>query len=135
MDYRVADESAEQVRREERARARQAEQEKARRAAWESFIRDEWRELELRRDGQLATELGESLPVEPPAVLRRLVDEDRRQAHEGMVALMRGGKVSYKPLEDLCEEDMPARIAANRSRLAWLKGRRDGWLGSGEASS
>ncbi len=127
--------SAEQVRREERARARQEEQEKARRAAWESFIRDEWRELELRRDGQLATELGESLPVEPQAVLRRLVDEDRRQAHEGMVALMRGGKVSYKRLEDLCEEDMPARIAANRSRSAWLKGRRDGWLGSGESSS
>ena len=132
MDHRAAEQSAEDARREERARVRQVEQEKARRAAWESFIKEEWRELELRRDGQLAEELGVSLPVEPPAALRRLVDEDQRQAREGMVALMRGGKVSYKSLEDLCEEDMPARIAANRSRAAWLKGRRDGWLGSGE---
>jgi hypothetical protein len=41
---------------------------------------------------------------------------------------MRGGKVSYKPLGELCPEDMPARVAANRLRETWLKERQDGWL-------
>jgi hypothetical protein len=38
------------------------------------------------------------------------------------------GKVSYKHLDELCSEDMAARIAANRLRMTWLKERRDGWL-------
>jgi hypothetical protein len=36
--------------------------------------------------------------------------------------------VSYKPLGELCPEDMPARVAANRLRETWLKERQDGWL-------
>ena len=47
---------------------------------------------------------------------------------------MSGGKVPYKRVEELSEEDMPARIAANRLRESWLKGRRDGWLGSRDGS-
>ena len=61
--------------------------------------------------------------------MERLASEDRRQAQQGLVALMSGGKVSYKRVEELCEGDMPARTAANRLRTTWLKERRDGWLG------
>ena len=124
---------------QERARERKREQaeEKSRAqraAAWERFMHTELRELELRKDGQLARLLDEPLPGEPPLALERLASEDQRQAEEGLVALMSGGKVSYKHLDDLCEEDMPARIAANRLRTTWLKERRDRWLGRGAAS-
>jgi len=110
----------------ERDRARQEE------LAWERFMRAELRELGLRKDGQLAELLGEALPGESPAALQRLAFEDRRQAEEGLVALMRGGKVSFKLLDELSPEDVPARVAANRLRTTWLKERRDGWLRRGE---
>jgi hypothetical protein len=112
---------------EERSRAQQA-------AAWERFMQAERRQLGLRKGGQLARLLGEPLPGEPPAALDRLALEDQRQAKEGLVALMSGGKVFYKRIDELCPEDMPARIAANRARTTWLKERRDGWLGDGEGS-
>jgi hypothetical protein len=122
--------SAEERRREraeEKSRAQQA-------AAWERFMQEELRELELRKGGQLAKLLAQALPGEPPAALERLALEDQRQAEEGLVALMSGGKVSYKHLDELSEKDMPARIAANRLRTTWLKERQDGWLGRGEES-
>jgi hypothetical protein len=117
----------------EEIRKREREQEKvqARIAAWEQFMETERRELRLRQDGQLGRLLGEPQPGEPPAALERLADEDRRQAQDGLVALMSMGKVSYKPLEQLCPKDMPARVAANRLRTTWLKERRDGWLARG----
>ena len=62
----------------------------------------------------------------------RLVDWELFE--EGLVALMRNGKVSYKHVDELAPEDRPARIAANRARTTWLKERRDGWLGRGEVS-
>jgi hypothetical protein len=89
----------------------------------------ELRELEKRKGGQLAELLGEALPGEPAAALERLACEDRRQAEEGLVALMSMGKVSYKHLDELSPKDMPARAAANRLRTTWLKERRDRWLG------
>jgi hypothetical protein len=110
---------------EQRSRARLA-------AAWKPFIRVELRELELRKEGQLAEMLGEPLPGEPPAILRRLASDDRRQAEKGLVALASNGKTAYKHIDELCEQDMPARIAANRLRTTWLKERRDGWLGRRE---
>ncbi len=114
----------------ERKRERAEERKRVERAAeWERFMQEELRELELRRGGQLARLLGKPLPEEPPAALERLASEDRRQAEEGLVALMRGGKVLYKHVEELTSEDMPARVAANRLRTTWLKERRDGWLG------
>jgi hypothetical protein len=129
---------------EERSRARreelawQREQERERQrvqarldALWERFMREELRELEERKAGQLADLLGEALPGEPPAALRRLADEDRRQAQAGLVALMSMGKVSYKRVDELSPADMPARAAANRLRTTWLKERRDGWLARG----
>jgi hypothetical protein len=108
---------------------KQAEEE----AAWMRFVRTEHRQLQLRKDGQLARLLGQPLPGEIPELLQRLAAEDQRQAEHGLVALMSGGKTSYKRLTDLEPEDMPARIAANRLRTTWLKERGDGWI-SGRAS-
>jgi hypothetical protein len=127
LEQERARERRKRERAEEKNRAQQA-------AAWEHFMQAELRELELRKYGQLARLLGEPLPGEPPAALERLASEDRRQAEEGLVALMSGGKVFYKHLEELSPEDRPARIAANRARTTWLKERRDGWLGRGDGS-
>lgn len=116
----------------ERKRERAEEKQRAQEAAaWELFMHEELRELEKRKAGQLADLLGEALPGEPSAALRRLADEDRRQAEEGLVALMSLGKMSYKLLDELSPKDMPARAAANRLRTTWLKERRDGWLARG----
>ena len=120
------------ARQEERSRARQEDLRRAQLAAWESFMQTELREQGLRKDGQLGRLLGESGPGELPAALQRLAYKDRRQAQEGLVALMSNGKVSYKHIEELCEEDMPARIAAKKVRTTWLKERHDGWLGPRE---
>ena len=113
--------------REERRRLLEEARSRARRAEWESFMRKERRELELRKEGQLAELLGEALAGEPSAELRRLAFEDQRQAEEGLVALTSNGKVYYKLVEELIEGDMAARIAAIRSRETWLKERRDRW--------
>jgi hypothetical protein len=120
--------------REERRRLKEEERNRARQAAWESFMRRERRELELRKDGQLAGLLGEALAGESSAALLRLAREDQRQAEEGLVALTSNGKTYYKLVEELTEEDMGARIAADRLREAWLKERRDGWLDYGGGS-
>ena len=116
---------------EERRRLQEEERSRARKAVWESFMRRERKELELRKEGQLARLLGEALAGESPAALGRLALEDQRQAEEGLVALTRNGKTYYKLLEELTEGDMAARIAADRLREAWLKERRDGWLHHG----
>jgi hypothetical protein len=131
----MAQERAEERRRarqEERSLARQEECSRAQLAAWKSFMQAELRGLEQRKDGQLARLLGGALPGEPPVALQRLASEDRRQAEEGLVALMSNGKVFYKHVEGLSEEDMPARIAANRLRTTWLKERLDRWIVPGE---
>jgi hypothetical protein len=120
--------------REVRRRLREEERIRARKAAWESFMRREWRELELRKDGQLAGLLGEALAGESPAALQRLAREDQSQAEEGLVALTSNGKTYYKLVEELTEGDMAARIAADRLREGWLKERRDRWLGRREGS-
>jgi hypothetical protein len=116
----------------ERKRSRQKERNRAQEeAAWALFVRAELRELELRKGGQLAELLGEPLPGEPPALLRRLASEDRRQAEEGLVALIRDGEVFYKLVDELSQADRPARIAANRTRTTWLKERQEHrWFGS-----
>ena len=132
MAQERAEERSRRAQQEERSRARQEECSRAQLAAWKSFMQAELRGLEQRKDGQLARLLGEALPGEPPATLQRLASEDRRQAEEGLVALMSNGKVFYKHVEGLSEEDMPARIAANRLRTTWLKERQDGWLDHGD---
>ena len=119
---------------EERSRLREEERSRARKAAWDSFMRKERREVELRKDGQLAELLGEALAGEPSAALRRLAREDQRQAEEGLVALTSNGKTYFKLVEELEEGDMAARIAAARLREAWLKERREAWLAYGGGS-
>src|SRR5918993_412434 len=57
-----------------------------------SLLQVELRELELRKEGQLARLLDKPLPGEPPAVVQHLCCEDQRQAEEGFVALMRDGE-------------------------------------------
>ena len=115
---------------EERRQAQKEKHSQARLAAWKAFMQAERRELELRKEGQLLRLLGEPLPGEPLAMVIRLAAEDRKQAEEGLVALMSDGEVLYKHLEDLSEGDVPARIAANRLRMAWLKERQeDRWFG------
>jgi hypothetical protein len=112
-------------------RKRELEEKKlrARFAAWERFMEAERREIEMRKRGQLGSRLlGEPLPGEPPAALERLAEEDRRQADDGLVALMSVGKMYYKHLDELCPQDMPARAAAIRLRTMWLKERGDVWL-------
>src|ERR671916_1923571 len=131
LPWERAEERRQAQLREERRRLKEEERIRARKAAWESFMRRERRELMLRKEGQLAELLGEALAGEPPAALLRLVREDQRQAEEGLVALTSNGKVYYKLVEELTEEDMGARIAADRLREAWLKERRDGWLDYG----
>jgi len=117
----------------ERRQARREERSKARLAAWKEFMQQEQREQELRKGGQLSRMLGEPLPGEPPAMMLRLASEDRKQAEEGLVALMHNGEVFYKHLEELTEGDVPARIAATSSRTAWLKDRQEErWFGHNE---
>jgi hypothetical protein len=119
-----------QARREERSRVQQEGRSRARLAAWQEFMQTERRELELRKDSELARLLGEALPGEPPAEVVRLACEDRRQAEEGLVALMSNGEVYYKHIDELSEGDMSARIAANRLRTTWLKERQENrWFG------
>jgi hypothetical protein len=115
---------------EDETRKRELEEKKIRAllAAWQRFIEAERREIEMRKRGQLGRLLGEPLPGEPPAALARLAEQDRRQAEDGLVALMSVGKVYYKHLDELCPEDMPARTAAIRLRTTWLKERGDAWL-------
>jgi hypothetical protein len=116
------------LKREQNRKRKEAEEA----ATWKKFVQTEQRQLQLRKDGQLAKQLGEPLPGELPAILQRLASEDRIQAERGLVALTSGGKTFYKAIDDLDPEDMPARIAANRLRTTWLKERRDRWLGRGE---
>src|SRR3712207_7270342 len=77
---------------EERRRAREEELSRARDAAWKSFMQAERRELQMRKDCQLAGLLGGPLTGESSAALRRLVFEDPRQAEEGLEGLMRGSE-------------------------------------------
>jgi hypothetical protein len=119
-----------QKRAKERRKSQQEDDSRARVVAWEAFMQAERRELELRKNGQLTKMLGEPLPGEPKSMVVRLASEERRQAEEGLVALVSDGEVFYKHLEDLSEWEMPARIAATRLRTAWLKERQeDRWFG------
>ncbi len=117
------------IQNEERRLAKQEEARRARLAAWKAFMQGEQRDLDLRKGGRLARLLGEPQPGESPEALRRLTSIDQQQAEEELVTLMSNGKTSYKHIEELSEDDMPARKAAERLRTTWLKERRDGWLG------
>lgn len=86
---------------------------------WERYMAAERRELEDRRNGELARVLGFALPGESPEELERLAREDREKAEEGLVIPREGDEVWYKHIDDLTREDRPARIEAQRKRLEW----------------
>ena len=132
-DQGTAEDAQKQSREQNRTRLEERNQ-ALRDAAWKEFMQIERRELELRKEGQLGKLLGEPVSGEPPEALRQLAHQDLRQAEAGLVALMSGGKFSYKHLDELLPEDMPARIAAERLRTTWLKERQDGWLVPGRGS-
>jgi hypothetical protein len=88
--------------------------------SWRRFIEGERRELEARREGQLARLLMVVLPDESPEELNRLIEEEQRRAQEGLVELVRGGERYHKHIDELTAEDVPARLEAKSARLAWL---------------
>src|SRR3954466_1809109 len=94
-------------------------------------MQDDRRELELRKNGQLARMLGEPLPWESAAEVLELASEDRRQAEEGLVALMRDGEVFYKHLESsrngTCQ---PEARPTGRGRRGSRRGRNTGGFGA-----
>ena len=93
--------------------------------AWERYIGAERRELQLRREGHLAKLLGSALPGETPEELRRIAEEDRLRAEEGLVELMdESGEITYRHIDDLTPGDRSARIRAEGARVEWIAQRR-----------
>jgi hypothetical protein len=89
--------------------------------AWESYIAAERRELQMRREGHLAKILGPALPDESPEELKRLAEEDRLRAEEGLVELMdESGQITYKHIDELAPEDQQARTRAEGKRIEWI---------------
>lgn len=92
-------------------------------ASWERYMAVERRELEDRRNGELAKVLGFALPGESEAELERMAREDREKAERGLVILREGDEIRYKHIDRLTREDRPARIEAQRKRLEWVMDR------------
>ena len=89
--------------------------------AWESYMAAERREIQMRREGHLARILGPALPGESPEELKRLAEEDRLRAEEGLVELMdESGQITHKHIDDLTPEDRQARIQAEGARIEWI---------------
>ncbi|WP_119069517.1 hypothetical protein [Rubrobacter indicoceani] len=120
---------------EEARRVKQEEKEARLTKEWEEFLAREFRELELRKNGQLARLLGEPLPGDPVELLEEFVRQDQEKARQGILTLTSGEKTFYKHINDLTREDMAARTVANSLRTNWLKERRDGWLADGARNS
>jgi hypothetical protein len=98
-------------------------------SSWERFLQTERRMLQARKNGQLAKALARRLPTESQEELDRMISEDRRRAHKGLVALMsEEAKLSYKHIEELSTDDRVDRIRAELARIEWLmerQGRRN----------
>ena len=85
--------------------------------AWAHYLEAERRELEMRKEGHLAKLLGDPLPEE----LKRLAEDDRLKALEGLVALKtESGEIVYQPLEDLRRQERRMRIRAEGERVDWI---------------
>lgn len=87
---------------------------------WQRFIVGERRELEARREGQLARLLLVVLPGESREELDRLMEEEQRQAREELVELVRKEERYHKHVDELTAEDVPARLEAESARVSWL---------------
>ena len=83
----------------------------------------ERKEIQDRRNGELARVLGPALPGESQEELDRLAREDREKAEEGLIPLQEGDQVWYKHIDELTRQNRPARIEAQRRRLEWIQTR------------
>ena len=92
-------------------------------ALWERYLEVERRELEDRKNGELAKVLGEALPGESREELDRMAAEDRQRAEKDLVELRRGDEVWFKHIDELTREDRQARIEAQRRRIDWIQER------------
>jgi hypothetical protein len=91
--------------------------------AWERFLDAERHEVEMRRDGHLAKLLGAPLPEESAADLKRLAQEDRERAEQGLVELRQGDRVWWKHVDELTKGDRLSRAEAERVQIRWLMDR------------
>lgn len=92
-------------------------------ALWERYMEVERRELEDRKNGELAKVLGEALPDESQEELDRLAAEDRQRAEEDLVELREGDEIWFKHIDELTREDRQPRIEAQRRRINWAQER------------
>ena len=84
----------------------------------------------MRKEGHLAKLLGSPLPDESAEELKRLAEDDRLKALEGLVALKtESGEIVYRPLEDLTTQDRRRRVRAEGERVDWIVGRGKKLLG------
>lgn len=90
---------------------------------WRRYMEAERRDLESRRTGLLARLLGRPLPGESAEEVKRIAEEDRHRAQEGLVELRRGDKVWWKHIDELTSEDRSARVEAETARATWLRER------------
>jgi hypothetical protein len=82
--------------------------------------------LLLRANGLLAYLLEEPFPSEAREDVARMAAEDERLAREGLVRLAgEDGEFSYKHVEELSLEDVPARKRAEQGLLELLMARND----------
>lgn len=89
--------------------------------AWERYMEAERQELQMRREGHLAKLLGPALPDESSEELKRLAEEDRLRAEEGLVELMdESGQITYKHIDEFTPEDRQARTRAEGARIEWI---------------
>jgi hypothetical protein len=90
---------------------------------WDEFIEMERARLQEHASGKMANALGHALPGESQQELDRIAAEDQRLAQKGIVKFNVGEEIHYKHIDELTREDRPARIAAEREEVAWLKKR------------
>jgi hypothetical protein len=99
------------------------EQHRTHQDLWEQYMEVERRELEQRRNGQLGRALGRALPGESQEELKRIAEDDRLKAEEGLVELRSGDEVWYKHIDEITRDDRPARIESENARAAWIQER------------
>lgn len=92
-------------------------------SGWEGYMRLERMQLAERASGKMRRAIGRTLKGEDEGMLRRKADEDERLARAGMVPLRRGGEAWLKHIDELTPEDRWARIEAEKTTIAWLRGR------------
>ena len=86
--------------------------------------------LVLRANGLLAYLLEDPVPGEAREDLDRMAAEDQRLAREGLVRLAgEDGELSYKHVDELSLEDVPARKRVEQTLLDLLVARNDLLLG------